>query len=454
MFMRRFDCVVVGGGLAGLLAAYEANQAGKSVAIYEAGEHCGGAIASIKIAGFQVDAGAESFATTRPETLALIEELGLSELVVAPARSDARIYTEGQAFVIPHGMMGIPSDLTDAQTIAILGTDAAQLAVTLDSQPWNITKEQTLGDVVAKRLGAAVVEKIVNPIVSGVHASDSYLLEMESLLPGLLAKAEELGSLHKAVKLMRGSASRPGSAVAGINGGINLITRRLYALLKERGVQIFQQSPVSHASFNAVWTIETKTENVQADYLVIATNPVIARSILADFPDIASLLSQINPIDVALVLVAVKAPELSAQPLGSGVLVADQGGELIAKASTHVSAKWEWVKKLVGDLEIVRLSYGRNGVVDSNDEHLLEFAQRDLRKLYGLANPEILDSVVVRWPKSLIQARVGHRDNLKKLDQTLTNHPGLMIVGSAVSGNGIAGVIGRTRTNMKGLLSV
>ena len=198
--MQRFDCVVVGGGLAGLLAAYEASKAGKSVALFEAAEHCGGAIASIDILGVRVDAGAESFATTRPEALALIEDLGLSDLVVSPARSDARIFNDGKSFLIPHGMMGIPSDLTDPNVIAILGDAEARVAEELDAQPWNITDERSLGAVVAKRLGPMVVAKLVNPVVAGVHASDSYLLEMDSLLPGLLPLAKELGSLHKAVK--------------------------------------------------------------------------------------------------------------------------------------------------------------------------------------------------------------------------------------------------------------
>jgi oxygen-dependent protoporphyrinogen oxidase len=141
--MQRFDCVVVGGGLAGLLAAYEASNAGKSVVLYEATKHYGGAIASIDIMGIKVDAGAESFATTRPEALSLIKELGLSDLLVTPERSDARIFNQGQSFLIPHGMMGIPSDLTDPNTIALLGDEEAAYAAELDSLPWNITDERT-----------------------------------------------------------------------------------------------------------------------------------------------------------------------------------------------------------------------------------------------------------------------------------------------------------------------
>ena len=452
--MQRFDCVVVGGGLAGLLAAYEASKAGKSVAIFECAFHCGGTIASIDIAGIRVDAGAESFVTTRPETLALIAELGLSDLVVSPARSDARILIKHDSFLIPQGMMGIPSDLTDPQTIAILGRAGAEAAAKLDAEPWNITDEKTLGAVVEKRLGSLVVKKIINPVVAGVHASDSYFLEMESLLPGLLPLAKQLGSLHKAVKKLRGSASTPGSAIAGINGGINLITRKLFALLKDRGVEIFQNSPVVNVSFDKCWNVAVNGQLISSDYLVIATNPTTAQKILSGFPDLVEPLSQINSIDVALVLLAVRAPELAAVPLGSGVLIAEEGSEVSAKASTHLTAKWKWVKDLAEGIDLIRLSYGRNGVVDPSDAHLLAAARRDVAILYGLDHPEILEAKVIRWPGSLIQARLGHQDILQKIDQTLSKYPGLMIVGSGVSGNGIAGVIGRTRRKMEGLLSV
>ena len=451
--MQRFDCVVVGGGLAGLLAAYEASKAGRSVALFEADRHCGGAIASIEIMGFEVDAGAESFATTRPEALALIKELGLSDLVVSPARSDARIFHNGKSFLIPHGMMGIPSDLTDPTTIEILGDTGAKAAAELDAQPWNINDERTLGAVVAKRLGELVVAKIVNPVVAGVHASDSYLLEMDSLLPGLLPLAKELGSLHKAVKQLRGSASTPGSAVAGVNGGINLITRKLFSLLKERGVEIFQNSPISHVSFDGSWKVAVNDQLFSSDYLVIAANPVSAKKILSGFEDLSRPLSELRSIDVALVLLAIRAPELAATPLGSGVLIAEEGIEIAAKASTHITAKWAWVRDLTEGIDLIRLSYGRNGVVDPSDTNLLESARRDVAILYGLDNPEILEAKVIRWPNSLIQARIGHQDILQKIDQTLVQYPGLMIVGSGVSGNGIAGVIGRTRRKMEELLS-
>jgi protoporphyrinogen oxidase len=119
-----------------------------------------------------------------------------------------------------------------------------------------------------------------------------------------------------------------------------------------------------------------------------------------------------------------------------------------------VTAKWAWVKDLTEGIDLIRLSYGRNGVVDPSDTNLLESAGRDVAILYGLDHPEILQASVIRWPNSLIQARIGHQDILQKIEQTLLQYPGLMIVGSGVSGNGIAGVIGRTRKKMEVLLNV
>ena len=447
--------IVVGGGIAGLIAAYEASRAGRSVRIFEASEKCGGLISSTVLAGLNIDSGAESFAITRPETLQLIHEIGLTNWLVYPERSDARIYSDGEFFLIPQGAMGIPSDLLSDEVVSILGLEVAQLALSLDAFPWNIGEEKTLGEVVEKRMGQAVVDKIVNPITAGVHATDSYQLEMESLLPGLLDKARDLNSLSRAVKEMRGTASRPGSPVAGLNGGVNLIISKLRSLLIDAGVEIFTNQQVEKVTFDKKWRVRVGEKIVSSEEVVIAVPPHVATDILSDMPVISERLAMIKPIDVALVFLAIKAPELKKAPLGSGVLVSEIGAQTVAKGSTHASAKWKWVRDQLGEeVEVIRLSYGRNGEVSPDDEYLLKVASEDLKKLYGLKSFQLIDTQVVRWPKSLIQAKVGHRDNLERLNSALGQYPGLYLVGSAMSGNGIAGIISHTKKVMKGLTNV
>ena len=62
--------VVVGGGIAGLTAALELAESGAAVALVEAGERFGGKIATSRVDGLVVEAGADSFLSSKPAGLA------------------------------------------------------------------------------------------------------------------------------------------------------------------------------------------------------------------------------------------------------------------------------------------------------------------------------------------------------------------------------------------------
>ena len=443
------DCLVIGGGISGLVSALELAKKDHSVILLEASARLGGSISSVELLGHRVDSGAESFAVTRSDALQLIEELGLHAKIIEPTRSDARIMFSNKLYPIPHGLMGIPSDLNDPHVIAILGTEGAQIARELDSHSWNISDEKSLGEVVEKRMGAAVVEKIVNPIVAGVHASDSYLLEIDSVLPGLLALAQQLGSLHLAVRQMRASSGRPGSAVSGIVGGVYQLISVLEQRLLGLGVDIKKNTPVisvSYSNADKKWISRTEQEEFRSESLVVAVPAHKAAQILHNFSDLSKSLSQIRAVDVAVVILAVQAEGLSEQPLGSGVLIANEGAGVAAKAATHASAKWKWVKDRFGDdVEIIRLSYGRNGILPTDLSVLKDWARQDLPIIYGLHGFKILDSKVVAWPHSLIQMGVGHRENLAQIASFLTALKGLVLVGAGLGGNGITGIVKKTK---------
>jgi oxygen-dependent protoporphyrinogen oxidase len=449
----RFDCIVVGGGLAGLVAAFDLAKNGQKVALFEASSILGGSIGNVELVGIQVDSGAESFAVSRSSTLELLGELGLSEKIVKPFRSDARILANGQSYIIPNGIMGIPSNLHDPEVFAILGVDATALAQELDAQPWNIGEERSVGAIVEKRMGRAVVEHIVNPVVAGVHSSDAYSIELNSILPQLLPRAKTLGSLHLAAKELRNVSGRPGSAVAGLRGGIYQMITALHARLLILGVEVFfncKVADVRNDENDRAWHV-TSTEGVFfATSVVIAIPPHRGAHVVLNYPELSQSLARVIAVDVAVVVLAVNAPELAAQPLGSGVLIAGESEGIHAKASTHASAKWKWLHDEVGQgVEIIRLSYGRNSVLPSDLNILKDFAIADVARLYGLAEPKIIDVKVVSWPKSLIQASVGHQDNLEKIRTEVGKIRGLRIVGAGLSGNGITGIIGKTREEIR-----
>lgn len=447
-----WDAVIIGGGLSGLLSSWELGKVTNSVLLLESSAKLGGAIASSELAGHMVDSGAEAFAVNGDSAFNLIIELGLAEKIVEPARSDARILNHGETFQIPHGSMGIPSTLADAEVEAILGIAERDIAQELDALPWNITTESTLGEVVEKRMGKAVVEKIVNPIVAGVHASNPYLLEMESILPGVLALAASQGSLELAVRSIRKKSGKPGAAVRGLNGGVFQIICELEKQLGKCGVVIRANQEVNKVELDADsghWVTVVGPERIFSRKLVLAVPAPKAALLLPQQSELAELLRGINTVDVATVILAVKSDELAAQPLGSGVLVAQNERGIEAKASTHATAKWQWLKELYGnEVEIIRLSYGRDGALPKDLCRLLDFAKTDLALLYGLTDFEILDSVLVPWPGALVQSRIGHRERLYEISKLISGRDGMAIVGAALSGNGINGIIRKTKESI------
>ena len=78
------DVVVVGGGVAGLVAALECARIGLAVTVLEQAERPGGSVGRIELDGLVLDSGAESFATRGGAAAGLIEHLGLADRVVSP----------------------------------------------------------------------------------------------------------------------------------------------------------------------------------------------------------------------------------------------------------------------------------------------------------------------------------------------------------------------------------
>ena len=443
----RLTSIVVGGGIAGLVAARELVKKGDQVTLFEASGRLGGLISSVELLNESIDSGAEAFAVSRPQTLELISELGLSGLVDRPTRSDARIRIKGHTFLIPVGILGIPASLDDPDVKAAIGADALTIAKNLDSKPWEFEESPTIGELVERRLGHSVLEQLVAPVIGGVHASDPRKLEVRVVAPGLMEAAADAGSLVAGVAALRARASAPGSAVAGFRGGMHELVTRLATDLKERGVTVSLNSAVqSLAVTERGFEVSIKGQpKLKSDRLILAVPPHVAKDLSTSMTEVRTALGEINAVDVAVVVLAIESPTLSGQPLGSGVLVAEGDATVLAKASTHSTAKWSWLKeRFGGDVEVIRLSYGRDGVLPVSEEDLIPTALKDATTLFGLRDSKLLDASVVIWRKSLIQPLPGHSAVLDRLTQAINDVRGLGVVGAGFGGNGITGIIAKT----------
>ncbi|GFZ85019.1 protoporphyrinogen oxidase [Nesterenkonia alkaliphila] len=446
---------VVGGGIAGLTAAWELACAGAQVELYEASERLGGALAPLQLGGVRVDAGAEAFATRTPAVREFLDELGLADRIVSPNPAGAWLQLPGLAAPLPAtGILGIPGDPTAGEVARLLGTaDAARAAEDLTAaMTWTAQQSPSLGEVVVDRMGPAVVEKLVAPITSGVHSADPHQLPMSTAHPRLYQAMLEHGSLARAVAALR-AAAPAGSSVQSLRGGMNTLISALEEQLRQLGVRIRLNTPV--ATGPPPWLLQD-LQGREYSAVILAAGAQQAAQLLGSPGD--------GPAGVALVTLLVHAPELDAHPRGTGMLVAPSVAGIGAKAMTHISAKWAWAaQSLEAQLgpghHLVRLSYGRTGDhgaalgFHSTEEALYRAALADLPQLTGTAvTPEqVLDHTVVRWRRGGISPQAqGLQERLKA--QAERGGPEIAAVGESFAGTGLAQVIPHARQAARHLL--
>jgi oxygen-dependent protoporphyrinogen oxidase len=465
--------VVVGGGVAGLVWALEAAIRGLAVTVLEAADRPGGAVRRGQVGRVTAELGAEAFAVARPEVLALADELGLADQVVRPATSQAHLATSRGLVALPPGFLGVPVDLEDVARL--LGREAAAEAARRDAVPVGPDEELpvTLGELVRVRLGDAVATQLVDPVVAGVHATPADEAELASVAPPLADAVRHHGGLVAAARALRGPLGPAGAPVASLDGGLSRLVDALVRRLEAHGVSVRTGTVATGLRRRADgWRVATASGYLDAEVLGVALPVDATARLLATATDataghgpaattspdgpldaIARALGDLRQTEVTLVSLLVASPALTAAgaPVGSGVLVAPDMAAVRAKAMTHASAKWAHVAAaLPADQHLLRLSYGgRSATAEgrSSDEELVRTALTDAARLLGMADRELAlrGARVTRWRHGLVRPLVGRRASIDRIDRQLGAVPDLALLGGAVAGNGLAGVVARSR---------
>lgn len=453
--------LVVGGGIAGLLSARMLARKGFKVTVVEGRAHLGGAVGSHQLAGMVLDAGAESFATRSTVVSDLLQELGLKDKIVLPNSLGSWLYLPTGAKPSPStGLMGIPGSFDDPALKATLSASGIARARMDKFLPASVgAKAKTLGELVRARMGQQVLDNLVAPVVSGVHSVHPDKLDVDVVTPGLKDAMLRLGSLAAAAGSIR-KAAPAGSAVAGIEGGMNQLSEALVQDLQRMHVRIMTGFNVIAVDRNPVageWTLIQRRSDVgarpiaiSAPNLVMATDgPTAVRILGSHLPAHAVPSIKAGP-EIALVSLVVDNPELDRAPRGTGLLISDQVTNVRAKALTHASAKWQWVADKLGEgRHVVRLSYGRSSDANSplsevalHDDQLITLALHDASKLLGtnISPKQLVDADVVRWQGAMPAPKAGHKEKIVAFRQSLDQLEGVCAVGAWLSGTGLVAV--------------
>lgn len=455
--------VVIGGGIGGLIAARECAKVGMRVTLLERADAVGGAIRRAELDGVVVDAGAESYATRGGHVRALLAELGLSDRIVAPEAGSAwlaGIPGVGAAPLPVGGILGIPANPFQEDVRRIIGWSGAWRAY-LDRvrPPLTIGHQLSLGRLVASRMGQKVRDRLVAPVTTGVYSASPDDIDVDVAAPGLNAALTRVGSLSGAVEALRiasqSAAKAPGSAVEGLRGGMGVLIDSLVEDLLRLGAEVRTGVRAQGVvRTDAGWTVEG--ENVQdpeveesfsidADAVIVATAESAARALLASsVPTLADAEPSSSP-EIEIVTLLLDAPVLRAAPRGTGVLTVP--GSHTAKALTHSTAKWGWVREVAGEREIVRVSFGAQGepaaTAGLSDDEAAELALREASALLGepLAADALLAAHRARHVQSQPASIIGSGERRAAARAAVQAVPGLAVVGAWLAGTGLAQVI-------------
>lgn len=437
------DVVVVGGGVGGLVAAHDLARAGARVTVLERSNRFGGQLEAVELAGRTIDLGAESYATRDGVVAALLADLGLTEEIVAPLDSPAWVHdaAAARAYPLPSaGVLGIPVHPRQAfRALGVLGVARAACDVLLPRTA--VAAGASVGDVVARRMGARVRDRLVDPVVRGVYSTAAADLALTTASPALARELATNRTLAGAAARVR-AAAPAGSQVAGLRGGTTVLVRALVAAIEAHGGVLRTGVEVTEVTGDGVSLVRSdgSVEHIPAEHVVVAVPGLLSRATTTR--------------RITVVAATVRAPDLDAHPRGTGVLVARRtpsasSGDLDpvgARALTHSSAKWSWLAPRDG-VHLVRLSYDAASAPDAGADAAPSPAQvtHDVRVLTGVRDAVVLETASRTWTRTIAVEPLTTTDPDATTNATL--------VGEAAGRTGLAAVVAHARSGVATLLT-
>ena len=478
--------VVVGGGIAGLTAALELAEGGAPVTVVESSGRFGGKIATSRVDGLIVEGGADSFLSSKPAGLALVERLGIADRLVNSNVDDRRtfVWSRGRLRELPEGLvLGSPARAWSLLRSGLLSpAGAARLVADVTVRRRGPdgngrgAGEETVAEFFTRRLGPEAYGRVVEPLLAGIHAGDATRLSLPATFPrfvdmerdhGGLVRASLAGQLAKLPKPLRRKANgRPaasgtiGPVPAGrtpfvsFRTGMAELVEALETRLRTLGVDLRNNAGTSmlRAVDGGYRVVLEDSSELPAAAVVLATPAfVAARLVRPVCPPAATLLEEIEHASTATVSLAYRTDDIGTPPTGYGFVVPRAEGRHLL-AGTWGSVKWPG--RAPGGQVLVRGyvgGVGRESVLEADDDGLVHLVRAELGALAGIRGTPV-HTEVHRYPAGMPQYTIGHQTRVARIRDALAACPGLTVTGAAYNGVGIPDCISDALTTARSVL--
>ncbi len=454
--------VVIGGGIAGLSAAFFLRDEPVRVTVLEGSPRLGGKLSASDVAGVAMDEGAEALLARRPEGIELVTAVGLGGDLVPAGVTSSAIYTRGAMRSLPRRQfMGVPADLDELAATGVVSPEGVARARDESSRPGE-AGDASVTEYIGSRLGVEVVDRLVDPLLGGVYAGRSEDLSFLATLAPLAAATPGHATLTGAAASLlppaggpsggagqsAGAPGKPAPVFVSLTTGIGALPE---AVAKASGADVRTNAMVRELGRTATgWRITVGSaadpEYVDADAVILATPAAPAARLLKDSAgEAAARLAEIPYASMAIITLAFRAEDFPAQQR-SGYLVPAVDGRAV-KAVTFSTVKWPHLAAQA-PVHIVRCSVGRSGdvaVLQRDDEDLAALAAAELAGAVGITAAPVARRVT-RWGGGLPQYNVGHLDRVAAVRAAVAGQPGLAVAGAAYDGVGIPACVSTAKS--------
>ncbi|MGO9325531.1 MAG: protoporphyrinogen oxidase [Terracidiphilus sp.] len=469
---------IVGGGIAGLAAAYELEKvgaAGTSVdyVLYEERARLGGSLASEIVNGAVLERGPDSFLTEKPAAAELCRELGLGGELL-PSNDAARktyIVVRNRLVALPDGLMFlVPTKLVPTALTRLFGLRTKlRMGLELLHPPRPGGGDESVAALVRRHFGQEAVDRLADPLLSGIYGGDAEQLSAQTVLPRLVEMETKYGSLTRGMlaahKRMRDAAKKSSgpkreapAIFTALRGGMSQLVDAVVSRINPASLRT--GTPVSAIrKMGSGWIVEAGGAAETYDALIMAAPAWAAGDLLK--PVDAVLRSELAGIpyssSITLNLVYDEA-KIGDLPEGFGFLVpAVEDRAMLACTFVH--------RKFLGRTPpgkaVFRAFLGgmnREALLAESDEALVMTVRREMCEILGAktfsADVKPEHAQVSRWRRAMAQYAVGHKARMQRIGARVAELPGLRLVGNAYDGIGVPDCIRLGRQAARELAAV
>jgi len=456
---------IIGGGISGLSAAFTLEGHRRAGALeytlYESSPHLGGVLRTEHIDGCIVEAGPDSFITEKPWAADLCRTLGIADRLIGSNDADRKTYilVRGQLIPIPDGLIFmVPTKILPTGFSPLFSwTTKLRIAQELLHPPRSAQTDESVASLVERHYGAEMVDRLADPLLSGIYGGDAASLSVRAVLPRFAEMERTHGSLGRAMLAARNKMPSTADKTAAplftsLKNGMQQLVETLVPRLNAPSLLTDTPAQSIHPEAGG-WTVSAGLKSDHFDALILALPTHAAAQLLAiSSPELSAKLAAIGYSSSITVGLAYDREVRQSLPPGFGFLVPRSEGKRLL-AATFVHNKFP--HRAPEDRALLRCFFAGSNAENLwqlSDDAILAVVRNELQQILGL-RAEPLFARVYKWKSAMAQYGVGHLERLDRIERLRQQLPKLALAGNGYRGIGVPDCIRSAQEAAKQVLN-